>query len=393
MDLLLAIQSIPAGALTSIALGLVAVPAVGKVLIDQNRRRSSNGLPAVPGMPLIGNLHQLKAKMPHQTFAKWAEIYGPIYSIRLGSSTMVVLNSAELAKEAMVTKFSSISTRKLSNALTVLTCQKSIVAMSDYGEYHKMVKRYVLSYLLGANAQKRNRGHRDTMIENIMNALFAEVTNDPHKAVKVREPFIAELFRLALKQALGKDVESIYVEELRVTMSKQDIFNVLVLDPMMGAIEVDWRDFFPYLRWVPNKSIETRIQSMEMRKRAVTKALIMEQKKRISRGEEINCYLDFLLTEETTLTEDQLIALVWEAIIETSDTTLVTTEWAMYELAKNPKCQDRLYQEIQEVCGSEIITEDHLQKLPYLNAVFHETLRYHSPVPIIPPRYVHEATM
>ena len=54
---------------------------------------------AVPGLPLIGNLHQLKAKRPHQTFAKWAEIYGPIYSIRLGSSTMVVLNSAELAKE------------------------------------------------------------------------------------------------------------------------------------------------------------------------------------------------------------------------------------------------------------------------------------------------------
>ena len=31
--------------------------------------------------------------------------------------------------------------------------------------------------------------------------------------------------------------------------------------------------------------------------------------------------------------------LLWEVIIETSDTTLVTTEWAMYELAKNPKLQ------------------------------------------------------
>jgi len=54
--------------------------------------------------------------------------------------------------------------------------------------------------------------------------------------------------------------------------------------------------------------------------------------------------------------------------------------------------QDRLHQEIREVCGSEKITEEHLQRLPYLNAVFHETLRYHSPVPIIPPRYVHEDT-
>ena len=54
--------------------------------------------------------------------------------------------------------------------------------------------------------------------------------------------------------------------------------------------------------------------------------------------------------------------------------------------------QDRLYQEIQEVCGNEIVTEDHLPQLPYLNAVFHETLRRHSPVPLVPPRYVHENT-
>lgn len=28
--------------------------------------------------------------------------------------------------------------------------------------------------------------------------------------------------------------------------------------------------------------------------------------------------------------------LVWETIIEAADTTLVTTEWAIYELAKDP---------------------------------------------------------
>lgn len=86
-------------------------------------------------------------------------------------------------------------------------------------------------------------------------------------------------------QALGKDVESIYVEELGQEMSKKEIFDVLVIDPMVGAIEVDWRDFFPYLRWVPNRSMEIKIQRMVTRKRAVTRALIDEQKKRIARGE------------------------------------------------------------------------------------------------------------
>uniref|UniRef100_A0A0D3GI09 Ent-kaurene oxidase n=1 Tax=Oryza barthii TaxID=65489 RepID=A0A0D3GI09_9ORYZ len=254
-------------------------------------RKRPNAPPAVPGLPIIGNLHQLKEKKPHQTFTKWAEIYGPIYTIRIGASSVVVLNSTEVAKEAMVAKFSSISTRKLSKALTVLTRDKSMVATSDYGDFHKMVKRYVMSSTLGTSAQ-----------------------------------------------SLGEDVSSVYVDEIGRDISKEEIYNATVTDMMMCAIEVDWRDFFSYLSWVPNKSFETRVFTAEARRTAVMRALIKQQKERIVRGEE------------------------------------------------------RLYQEIREVCGDEAVTEEHLPRLPYLNAVFQETLRRHSPVPLIPPRFVHEDT-
>ena len=53
----------------------------------------------------------------------------------------------------MVTRFSSISTRKLSNALKILTSDKCMVATSDYNEFHKTVKRHILTNFLGANAQ------------------------------------------------------------------------------------------------------------------------------------------------------------------------------------------------------------------------------------------------
>lgn len=55
--------------------------------------------------------------------------------------------------------------------------------------------------------------------------------------------------------------------------------------------------------------------------------------------QEINCYIDFLLNEGKTLTMDQITMLLWETVIETADTTMVTTEWAMYEVAKDPKRQ------------------------------------------------------
>jgi len=55
--------------------------------------------------------------------------------------------------QAMVTRFSSISTRKLSNALTILTSDKRMVATSDYNEFHKTVKKHILANVLGAAAQ------------------------------------------------------------------------------------------------------------------------------------------------------------------------------------------------------------------------------------------------
>lgn len=55
----------------------------------------------------------------------------------------------------MVTRYSSISTRKMSNAIKILGCDKSIVALTDYGEFHRTVKRHILTSTLGTNAQVR----------------------------------------------------------------------------------------------------------------------------------------------------------------------------------------------------------------------------------------------
>jgi ent-kaurene oxidase len=277
----------------------------------------------------------LKEKKPHQTFTKWAEIYGPIYTIKTGASSVVVLNSTQVAKEAMIAKFSSISTRKLSKALSVLTRDKTMVATSDYGDFHKMVKRYVMTSMLGTSGQKQFRDTRNMMVDNMLNTFHTLLNDDPNAPLNFREVFKNELFRLSLIQALGEDVSSVYVEEFGKDISKEEIYQATVVDMMMCAIEVDWRDFFPYLSWVPNRTFETRLLTTEGRRTAVMRALINQQKKRIARGAARISYLDFLLAENT-LTDEQLLMLVWEAVIEAADTTLVTTEWAMYEVAKHP---------------------------------------------------------
>jgi ent-kaurene oxidase len=186
-------------------------------------------------------------------------------------------------------------------------------------------------------------------------------------------------------------VSSIYVEELGREISENELCDIMVVDTFTSLTEVDWRDFFPYLRWIPNRSFDAKVIPTEARRTAVTRALTNYRRERIECGEARVCYLDSLMAENT-LTDEELMMLAWEAISGGTDTTLMTTEWAMYELAKRPEIQERLYREIQDVCGDDTVTEDHLHRLPYLKAVFHETLRVHAPGPILPPRFIHETT-
>ena len=57
--------------------------------------------PGPPTLPLVGNIHQMPAKDMHLQFQKWAQEYGPIYSLILGTRVMIVLSSAEVIKDLM----------------------------------------------------------------------------------------------------------------------------------------------------------------------------------------------------------------------------------------------------------------------------------------------------
>ncbi|KAJ4415596.1 hypothetical protein N0V82_007230 [Gnomoniopsis sp. IMI 355080] len=57
--------------------------------------------PGPPTLPLIGNLHQMPSKDPHHQFKKWAEEYGPVYSLILGTKVTIVLSSDQAVKDLM----------------------------------------------------------------------------------------------------------------------------------------------------------------------------------------------------------------------------------------------------------------------------------------------------
>ena len=82
------------------------------------------------------------------------------------------------------------------------------------------------------------------------------------------------------------------------------------------------------------------------------------------------------------LSYDDVIATAILLLAAGYDTTGSALSWILYDLAMNQNCQDTLYEEITE-SGKDIkhVSYETLQTLPYLDAVIHESLRLHPPIP------------
>ncbi|KAJ0938646.1 putative cytochrome P450 [Helianthus annuus] len=70
-----------------------------------------------------------------------------------------------------------------------------------------------------------------------------------------------------------------------------------------------------------------------------------------------------------------------------TDTTFTSLEWAISELVRHPRVMKKLQQEVTEIAeGKPVIHEKDLEKMHYLKATIKETLRLHTPIPLLIPR-------
>jgi hypothetical protein len=88
-------MSLPLYAL-SIALVALLIRQLSKV-----GQRPAGYPPGPPTLPLIGNLHLMPKERAHLQFQKWAEEYGPVYSLILGTKVMIVLSSDQAVKDLL----------------------------------------------------------------------------------------------------------------------------------------------------------------------------------------------------------------------------------------------------------------------------------------------------
>lgn len=127
----------------TVLIGVIVILVVFKI-----RQRLKYKLPPGPfSLPLIGTYQVLQAKFFHEEFAKYKEKYGPVFTIKLGPYSIVILNDIESVTEALVKRKADFANRPHIQSMFDTTEGGKDIALANYTPTWKLHRKLALKAL------------------------------------------------------------------------------------------------------------------------------------------------------------------------------------------------------------------------------------------------------
>lgn len=335
--------------------------------------------PGPPGWPVVGNLFQVagSGKPFFQYVRELVPKYGPIFTLKMGSRTMIILCRADLVHEALIEKGVIFATRPAENPTrTIFSSNKFTVNASSYGPVWRSLRRNIVQNGLSAAKLRTFRHVRETAMDKLVERLKSEAEANGG-AVWVLKNTRFAMFCILLSMCFGVEMDEKTIEKMDNMMKTV----LITLDPRID-------DFLPLLRPFFSKQ---RKRATEVRKQQIaTLVPFIEQRRAAVKNPGSDptaaefSYIDTLfdLTVEGRKlppTNPEIVSLCSEFLNGGTDTTATAIEWAIARFIENPSVQSKLYNEIKATVGDKTVDEKDTENMPYLNAVVKELLRKHPP--------------
>ncbi|KAF1379517.1 hypothetical protein PFLUV_G00176870 [Perca fluviatilis] len=329
-------------------------------------------------LPLLGNLLQLDLKRPYKSLCELSKKHGSVFTVYFGTSKVVVLSGYKAVKEALVSYADEFGDRYVS-PIFYDTNQGHGILFAN-GESWKELRRFALTTLRDFGMGKRVAEQKILEECHHLIQMFAKHEGKPFDTAcpvnYATSNIISSIVygsRFDYSDPRFKNMVRRANETIRVT----------------GSPQIQLYNMFPRLvGWIKNRQLI--LKNVEMSIRDV-KDLIRHLKEtlnpQICRGL-VDCFLNRKQKEEessvmdTHYNEKNLIFTVTNLFAAGTDTTATTLRWSLLLMAKYPRIQDQVQEELSRVVGSRQVRVEDRMSLPYTDAVIHETQRLANIVPM-----------
>ncbi|CAF2299477.1 hypothetical protein BRARA_D02547 [Brassica rapa] len=371
-----------------VIIGVVTIAAVLFFILFQRTKTKRYKLPPGPkALPVIGNLHQLQNLNPQRFFYGWAKKYGPIFSYKIGSKTMVVISSAELTKELLKTQDVNFSDRPLHRGQEFMSYGRRDMAFHHYTPYYRDIRKMGMNHLFSPTRVATFKHVREEEARRMMDKIG--VAADNSNAVDISELMLTFTNSVVCRQAFGKKYNEDGEEMkrfIKILYGSQSVFG-----------KVFFSDFFPFTGYVLDDLTRLTAYMKECFERQDTylQEIVDETLDPNRVKPETDSMIDLLMeiyrdqpfASEFTL--ENVKAVVLDIVVAGTDTAAAAVVWGMTYLMKYPHVMKKAQAEVREYMrerGLTFVTEDDVKNLPYFRALVKETLRIEPVIPLLVPR-------
>ncbi|XP_044025011.1 cytochrome P450 2K1-like isoform X3 [Siniperca chuatsi] len=294
-------------------------------------------------LPVLGNLLQLDLKRPYNTLLELSKKYGSVFTVYFGPKKVVVLAGYKTVKEALVNYADEFGDRDPMQIVHEFTQGNGVVWSN--GDSWKEMRRFALTNLKDFGMGKK--ACEDKIIEEC--------------------DYLIEVFKKF------KD---------RTNRNNQ----------LLGTPSVQMYNMFPWVgKWFAGKK---EVQKLFAANRKQNLQLFSRLKEtlnpQMSRG-----FVDAFLVRKQNLEEsgitnshfhnENLLMTVINLFAAGTETTATTLRWGLLLMAKYPKIQDQVQEELSRVIGSRQVQVEDRKNLPFTDVVIHETQRLANIAPMALP--------
>ncbi|KAF9026341.1 cytochrome P450 [Hymenopellis radicata] len=318
--------------------------------------------PGPKGWPVIGNLFDLPKEKEWVTWAKWGDQYGNVTSVNVLGTTLVILNDFASAQE-LLDKRSAIYSERPSFPMVELCGWGNAILLLPYGPLLRSHRKLV---------------HK-VMGSSQMPQLYPIQEQETSKFVKRLMETPEKLF-----VHIHDNIASII---LRTTYG----YNIVPEDPLVAKVEEAVAAFahasspaflvntFPILRhvpdWMPGASFKQTAHLLSQSVDYIATWPLNWVKEHIANG---NAPTSYVSTHISAGEDEDVIK--WSAAslyTAGSDTTVISIEAFFKAMMLHPEVQAKAQAELDALGQLPTLANRDQGRLPYIEAILWEVLRWH----------------
>jgi cytochrome P450 len=324
------------------------------------------------------------SKLPRQKlfrqYQKWAQEYGPIYSIVLGAQTQIVISSDQGVRDLLDKRSAIYSDRGPAYICDNLLMDGNNLLFMRYATRWRTIRK-VAHNLLGVHRVKQYIPYQELESEQ----LVTEIMDQPTEVLECLRRFS---FSVMTSMLYGRRTETMqdphFVKSFKVIEDEMEL---------ISAVDAIMFDFFPVLQWLPTWLSPTKRRTRNLKKgyQSTTMDLWHEVKQSMEKGEAKPCFCaDLAKVQEEEGISEKLAAVTASALLVAgADTTTNVLHGFIEVMLLFSEVQAKLQAAIDKVVGDcRLPVMEDYARLPYVRCCVKEILRWLPATPLVFPHGV-----